>query len=115
LDATDDDTHLATLANGLRVLVIRTPQRQTLDLSVFVHTGSQHEAARDNGISHMVEHMAFKGTISRDCQRINTPTRTTVPSTWPAWPSTRRPCCRWWATSCSTAAFPRTSWSASAR
>jgi predicted Zn-dependent peptidase len=71
LDATDDDTHLATLANGLRVLVIRTPQRQTLDLSVFVHTGSQHEAARDNGISHMVEHMAFKGTTSRDCQRIN--------------------------------------------
>ena len=71
LDATDDDTHLATLANGLRVLVIRTPGRQTADLSVFVHTGSQHEAARDNGISHMVEHMAFKGTTSRDCQRIN--------------------------------------------
>jgi predicted Zn-dependent peptidase len=71
LDATDDDTHLATLANGLRVLVMRTPRRQTVDLSVFVHTGSQHEAARDNGISHMVEHMAFKGTASRDCQRIN--------------------------------------------
>jgi predicted Zn-dependent peptidase len=75
LDATDDDTHLATLANGLRVLVIRTPQRQTVDLSVFVHTGSQHEAARDSGISHMVEHMAFKGTDGplgeRSCQRIN--------------------------------------------
>lgn len=75
MDATDHDTHLATLANGLRVLVIRTPQRQTVDLSVFVHTGSQHEAARDNGISHMVEHMAFKGTAgplgTRSCQRIN--------------------------------------------
>jgi predicted Zn-dependent peptidase len=75
LDAPDDDTHLATLANGLRVLVIRTPRRQTVDLSVFVHTGSQHEAARDNGISHMVEHMAFKGTSGplgeRSCQRIN--------------------------------------------
>ena len=75
MDATDDDTHLATLANGLRVLVIRTPQRQTVDLSVFVHTGSQHEAARDSGISHMVEHMAFKGTAGplgeRSCQRIN--------------------------------------------
>ena len=67
----DDDTHLATLPNGLRVLVIRTPGRSTLDLSVFVHTGSQNEAPRDNGISHMVEHMAFKGTASRDCQRIN--------------------------------------------
>ena len=75
MDATDDHTHLATLANGLRVLVMRTPQRQTVDLSVFVHTGSQHEAARDNGISHMVEHMAFKGTSGplgeRSCQRIN--------------------------------------------
>jgi len=71
LDATDDDTHLATLANGLRVLVIRMPRRQTVDLSVFVHTGSQHEAPRDNGISHMVEHMAFKGTAERSCQRIN--------------------------------------------
>jgi predicted Zn-dependent peptidase len=71
LNAADDTPHLATLANGLRVLVLRTPQRETVDLSVFVHTGSQHEAARDNGISHMVEHMAFKGTASRDCQRIN--------------------------------------------
>lgn len=62
---------LHTLANGLRVLVIRMPGRATLDLSVFVHTGSQHEAARDNGISHVVEHMAFKGTALRDCQRIN--------------------------------------------
>ena len=71
MNAADDTPHLATLANGLRVLVLRTPQRETVDLSVFVHTGSQHEAARDNGISHMVEHMAFKGTASRDCQRIN--------------------------------------------
>jgi predicted Zn-dependent peptidase len=71
MDAVDELTHLAVLPNGLRVLVLRTPGRATLDLSVFVHAGSQHEAARDNGISHMVEHMAFKGTASRDCQRIN--------------------------------------------
>ena len=71
MDTVDEHTHLATLPNGLRVLVIRTPGRATLDLSVFVHTGSQHESARDNGISHVVEHMAFKGTASRDCQRIN--------------------------------------------
>ena len=75
MNAADDTPQLATLANGLRVLVLRTPQRATVDLSVFVHTGSQHEATRDNGISHMVEHMAFKGTASplgeRSCQRIN--------------------------------------------
>jgi predicted Zn-dependent peptidase len=75
MTATDTEPLLHTLANGLRVLVLRTPGRATLDLSVFVHTGSQHEAARDNGISHVVEHMAFKGTAGplgeRSCQRIN--------------------------------------------
>ena len=67
----DADPLLHTLANGVRVLVHRLPGRPTADVSVFVHTGSQHEAARDNGISHVVEHMAFKGTATRDCQRIN--------------------------------------------
>ena len=75
MDTVDDNTYLATLPNGLRVLVLRTPGRATLDLSVFVHTGSQHEAPRDSGISHVVEHMAFKGTNGpfglRSCQRIN--------------------------------------------
>jgi predicted Zn-dependent peptidase len=71
LEPIDEHTFLATLTNGLRLLVIRTPGRPTLDLSVFVHAGSQHEATRDNGISHMVEHMAFKGTALRDNQRIN--------------------------------------------
>lgn len=68
---TEPDTHLATLANGVRVVAIRLPQRATVSLSVFVRTGSQHESRRLNGISHLVEHMAFKGTATRDCQRIN--------------------------------------------
>ena len=68
---TDPEPLLHTLANGARVVVYRLPGRATVDVSVFVHTGSQHEAARDNGISHVVEHMAFKGTATRDCQRIN--------------------------------------------
>jgi predicted Zn-dependent peptidase len=67
----DPEPQLHTLANGVRVAVYPLPGRPTVDLSVFVHTGSQHEAARDNGISHVVEHMAFKGTALRDCQRIN--------------------------------------------
>src|SRR5574343_561900 len=62
---------LATLANGLRTVTIPMPWRQTVSLSVFIRTGSLHESARLNGISHVVEHMAFKGTATRDCQRIN--------------------------------------------
>ena len=48
------------------------PWRATVSLSVFVRTGSLHESsARLNGISHVVEHMAFKGTATRSCQQIN--------------------------------------------
>jgi predicted Zn-dependent peptidase len=61
----------ATLPNGLRIAAIPMPWRATLSLSVFVRTGSLHERPRDSGISHVVEHMAFKGTASRSCQRIN--------------------------------------------
>lgn len=63
------ETH--TLANGVRVLVVPMPWRQTVSLSIFVRTGSLHEPRRHSGISHVVEHMAFKGTATRDCQRIN--------------------------------------------
>ena len=47
------------------------PWRHTVSCSVFVRTGSLHEPRLLNGISHIVEHMAFKGTQRRDCQRIN--------------------------------------------
>jgi predicted Zn-dependent peptidase len=62
---------VAALANGVRVLVFRLPHAATASVSVFVRSGSQHEEARHNGISHVIEHMAFKGTRTRDCQRIN--------------------------------------------
>ena len=65
------DPQLHTLANGLRIVALPLPWRQTVSLSVFIRTGSQHEPRRLNGISHVVEHMAFKGTQQRDCQRIN--------------------------------------------
>ena len=62
---------LLTLASGLRAVALPMPWRETASLSVFVRTGSLHEPRRHSGISHVVEHMAFKGTATRDCQRIN--------------------------------------------
>lgn len=62
---------LHTLANGLRIAVVPMPWRQTVSLSVFVRSGSMHESRALTGISHVVEHMAFKGTPTRSCQRIN--------------------------------------------
>src|SRR2546423_3717878 len=67
----DSDTAVATLANGVRVVSIRLPYRDRVAVGVFVRAGSRHESKRLNGISHFVEHMAFKGTETRDCQQIN--------------------------------------------
>jgi predicted Zn-dependent peptidase len=60
-----------TLPHGVRLLVIPMPQLATVTVSVFIHSGSQHESARESGISHAVEHMVFKGTATRDARRIN--------------------------------------------
>jgi predicted Zn-dependent peptidase len=65
------DQVVTTLGNGARVVVLRLPHLATAAASVFVRSGSQHETARLNGIGHLIEHMAFKGTRTRDCQRIN--------------------------------------------
>jgi predicted Zn-dependent peptidase len=69
--ADDNGPDVATLDNGVRIVIFRLPHLATAAVSVFVRSGSQHEGARQNGISHIIEHMAFKGTRSRDCQQIN--------------------------------------------
>src|SRR5689334_10467728 len=70
-DHNADGTAVATLANGVRVLTIRLPQLESACASVFVRSGSAHETKALNGISHVVEHMVFKGTRTRDARRIN--------------------------------------------
>ena len=65
------DTTLATLPNGVRVVALRLPHLQSASVSVFVRSGSAHESRPLNGVSHVIEHMMFKGTATRDCRRIN--------------------------------------------
>ena len=67
----DPDSSVTALGNGVRVVVVPLPALQTVHVSVFIRTGSSHESRRLNGISHFVEHMAFKGTHGRSCQQIN--------------------------------------------
>ena len=67
----DGDATVVRLGNGVRVLAIALPHLESVNVSVFVRTGSSHEPRRLNGISHFVEHMAFKGTRTRSCQQIN--------------------------------------------
>ncbi|MEW6704330.1 MAG: pitrilysin family protein [Pseudomonadota bacterium] len=68
---TEPDTEVLRLSNGVRVAVSRLSHLRSVYLSVFVRTGSAHEAPALNGISHFAEHMAFKGTHERSCQQIN--------------------------------------------
>jgi len=69
--ASDTDTRLTTLPNGVRVLTIALPHVDTASVSIFVRSGSAHERKVENGISHVIEHMAFKGTPARNAWRIN--------------------------------------------
>jgi predicted Zn-dependent peptidase len=60
-----------TLANGARVVALPSPALATATVAVYVRSGSAHESKLLNGISHVVEHMLFKGTATRDARRIN--------------------------------------------
>jgi predicted Zn-dependent peptidase len=54
--------HTETLANGLRVVVVPQPHLHTASVSLYVKAGSRYESAADNGLSHFLEHMLFRGT-----------------------------------------------------
>ncbi len=58
-------TQISTLANGLRVLSEEMPQIETASIGVWVDVGARYETAEVNGVSHLLEHMAFKGTKRR--------------------------------------------------
>jgi predicted Zn-dependent peptidase len=53
------------LANGMRVLTDTMESVETVSLGVWVDVGTRHEPAAINGVAHLLEHMAFKGTERR--------------------------------------------------
>lgn len=61
---------ITTLANGLRIVTQTMPYMETVSLGLMVGAGARHETERENGISHFLEHMAFKGTRRRSAQQI---------------------------------------------
>ncbi len=54
--------HRETLPNGLRVVIAPLPHLHTATVAVLVKVGSRNERERDNGLSHFLEHMLFRGT-----------------------------------------------------
>lgn len=55
----------STLPNGLTVATDEMADVASASVGVWVHAGARHETLAQNGLSHMLEHMAFKGTTKR--------------------------------------------------
>ncbi len=53
------------LKNGMRIITIPMKENPTATVLVLVETGSKYEKKENNGISHFLEHMCFKGTSKR--------------------------------------------------
>jgi len=58
------------LPNGLLVLTEQIPHVRSVSMGAWIASGSRDESVEENGISHFVEHMVFKGTTSRSAQDI---------------------------------------------
>jgi predicted Zn-dependent peptidase len=54
-----------TLPNGLRIITVPMKDTSTATAYVLVETGSKYEIKTENGISHFLEHVCFKGTVKR--------------------------------------------------
>ena len=66
----DDTVRITTLPNGLRVVSESMPRLQTASVGVWVDVGARYEPAEVNGVAHLLEHMAFKGTTTRSARAI---------------------------------------------
>src|SRR6058998_4322519 len=66
----DREIHHTTAANGVLVLSERVAHVRSAAVGVWVRTASVHEPRRKMGVSHLLEHMVFKGTERRTAQEI---------------------------------------------
>jgi len=66
----DREIHRTAAPNGLTVLSERVPSVRSAAVGVWVRTASAHEQRPKMGVSHLLEHMVFKGTEKRTAQEI---------------------------------------------
>jgi predicted Zn-dependent peptidase len=67
MDAPTDKT---VLANGVRLVSRYMPHTRSVSMGVWVNVGARDEAEAENGLSHFIEHMIFKGTRRRSAYQI---------------------------------------------
>jgi predicted Zn-dependent peptidase len=67
---TDEAYRKSVLPNGIRVITERMPHVRSVAVGVWVETGSRHEPEERGGMSHLIEHLVFKGTATRTAEDI---------------------------------------------
>ncbi|HKL80267.1 MAG TPA: pitrilysin family protein [Mobilitalea sp.] len=63
-------TDIYKLTNGITVVMEKMPYLKSSAFGVWVRVGSSNEDDSNNGIAHMIEHMLFKGTLTRSAKQI---------------------------------------------
>lgn len=66
----DAPTVKTELANGVRLVSQYMPHTRSVSMGVWVNVGARDEADPENGLSHFIEHMIFKGTAKRNAFQI---------------------------------------------
>jgi predicted Zn-dependent peptidase len=66
----DAPTVKTVLANGVRLVSQHMPHTRSVSMGVWVNVGARDEADPENGLSHFIEHMIFKGTARRSAFQI---------------------------------------------
>src|SRR5579864_5703432 len=64
------DVEITHLPNGICVVTEQMPHVRSVSLGIWIGTGSRRENPEENGISHFIEHMVFKGTTTRSAEDI---------------------------------------------
>lgn len=64
------DIKTTALPNGIKVITEAMPHVRSVSVGVWVGTGARRETPEQNGISHFIEHMLFKGTSNRSAEDI---------------------------------------------
>ncbi len=68
--STTREIEVSTLPNGLRIITERMAHVRSVAVGIWMGTGSRHETPEENGLSHFIEHMVFKGTHTRSAEEI---------------------------------------------
>src|SRR5271157_4384350 len=69
-ESTAQSVQVTRLQSGLTVVSERMDRVETVSLGAYVAAGTRNESGAENGVSHFLEHMAFKGTARRSAAQI---------------------------------------------